>query len=180
MAEENKMGAYSPFAQPSDEDKKVLKELELAGVDYEPLLVSKQLVSKGWNYLFVTNASAVTPGARPYAVLVKFYTPTDGKAENLNIIKIGDPTFAGAYGAFQGLDDTAKMVLAEVQRKLLGINYAACLVTTQLVAGRNYIFAANATAVYPGAEPKPVFLKAFQPLQGEVMPTDIIEAWDYK
>jgi hypothetical protein len=180
MADENKMEVYSPFGEPSDEDKKVLKGLELAGVNYEPLLVSKQLVSKGWNYLFVTNATDVTPGGKPYAVLVKFFQPTDGKAENLNIIQIGNPTFAGGYGAFQGLDDMAKTVFAEAQRMLLGMNSAACLVTTQIVAGRNYIFAVNSTPMYPGAEPEPVFLKVFQSLQGEVQIKDMPEAWDYR
>jgi hypothetical protein len=149
-------------------------------VDYEPLLVSKQLVSNGWDYLYVTNASVMAPGSRSYAALVKFFQPTSGKAENLDIIRIGHPTFAGSYGPFQGLDDMAKTVLAEAQRKLLGVRYDTCLAAVQLVAGRNYLFVTNATVVYPGAEPEPVFLKVFQPLQGEVMPTDAIEAWDYR
>jgi hypothetical protein len=137
-------------------------------------------VSNGWNYLYVTNASVVSPGARPYAALVKFYKPTDGKAENLNIIQIGQPTLVGDYGAFQGLDDMAKTVLAEAQRMLPGIYLAGCLVTTQLVAGRNYIFAANSTTLSPDTEPQPMFLKVFQPLDGEVKIKDMIEAWNYR
>jgi hypothetical protein len=177
---ENKVGAYSPFAQPSDEDKKVLKELGLAGVDYEPLLVSKQLVSNGWNYLYVTNAKVVSPVASPYAALVKFYKPADGKAEKLDVKEIGHPNVVGGYSPFRALDAEAKDVLREVQRRLLGTQYNACLMAAKTEKGKEYLFVANETVVIPGAEPEPVFLKAVQPPEGEVMPTDVIKAGDYR
>jgi hypothetical protein len=34
--------------------------------------------------------------------------------------------------------------------------------------------------VYPGAAPYPVLVKVYQPLQGEIQVTDIIDAYEYK
>ena len=47
--------------------------------------------------------------------------------------------------------------------KLYGVGLHAACSDEQLVARRNYLYAANAKAVYPGAKPYLVFVKVYQP-----------------
>jgi predicted secreted protein/effector-binding domain-containing protein len=176
------LGGWSAFSLMDAESEKVSQSVfrHLLGVNYTPLLVSKQLVN-GTNYLFVCNARVVYPDAKFYAVLVKVHQPIKGEAEVKDIIKIGHPHFTGSFGAFEQVQSgDEKSVFRAAEQKLLGVEYTPFLVTTQIVSGRNYLFAANATVVYPGAEPYPVFVKVYQPLQGEIQVTGIIDAYDYK
>ena len=70
--------------------------------------------------------------------------------------------------------------LQKVLHGLVGVGYTPLAVASQLVAGRNYLYAANAKVVYPGSEHYPVFVKVYQPLQGELQVTDIIDTYEYE
>ena len=148
------------------------------GVGYTPLLVATQVVS-GINYLFVCNARIAYPSAQNYAVLVKVYQPPVGESKICEIVQIGHPHFVGSFGGFAPVEpDDA--VFKAATKNLYGVGYTPLAAAEQLVSGKNYLYAANARGVYPGAEPYPVFVKVYQPLQGEIQITSIIDAYDYK
>jgi len=65
------------------------------------------------------------------------------------------------------MDDARSAVFAKALNELVGVNYVpvACL-GTQIVAGRNYCFLAQATVVYPDAQPKYVLIYVYEDLEG--------------
>jgi hypothetical protein len=72
----------------------------------------------------------------------------------------------GAYGPWEHLSAETEAIFHEAIGKLLGVGYTPLLVSKQVVEGVNYIYAANAVVVYPGAQPYPVTVKIFKPLKG--------------
>lgn len=176
----NVLGGWTAFALVDGDSASVLQKALRGrlGVGYTPLLAAKQLVN-GTNYLFVCNSRIVYPSARNYAVLVKVYQPLKGESEIREIVQIGHPHFTGSFGAFAPVEPDDAVFKAAMQN-LYGVDYTPLVATEQLVAGRNYLYAANAKVVYPGSEPYPVFVKVYQPLQGEIQVTGIIDAYAYK
>ncbi|NTW54369.1 MAG: hypothetical protein HGB15_06370 [Chlorobaculum sp.] len=87
-----KTGGWSKFELLSSADKAVFIEAlaGLTGVNYEPLVVSRQVVA-GMNYDFFCNAKVVYPGAEWYPAMVRIYKPLKGKASIAKIIKIEIP-----------------------------------------------------------------------------------------
>ena len=72
----------------------------------------------------------------------------------------------GAYGPFEPLNSKTKDVFERATKGLLGVSYTPLIVSTQVVAGTNYLYMCNARAVYPGATPHPVEVIIFEPLEG--------------
>jgi hypothetical protein len=150
--------------------------VKLIGVGYEPLLVAKQVVA-GLCYIFVCNAKIVVPGAREYAAAVRVYLPISGAPE-IKVVQIGNPHFAmGAYGTFEAVGDEEKKALEEAAG--VGTGFEPLLVATQIVAGRNLLFAANAKTVYPNAPKYPVFITVFAPATGKPQISKVTDAWKY-
>lgn len=176
---ENLLGGWSGFEKPDAADLKVLQEATGLGVDYTPILVSKQVV-KGLNYLFICNGRIVYPGAQPSPVLIKVYSPPNEKAKATDIIRLGNSQFVGSFGAFKTIEEREKQVFETAQRRLHGVDYTALCVSEQVVSGMNYLFAANAKVVYPGSDLHPVFVKVYQTAQGDVEIRDIIDAYNYR
>jgi predicted secreted protein len=176
----NLLGGWTAFAPVDKDSAGVLQEAlqGFSGTGYTPLLVAKQLVA-GTNYLFVCNARIVYPSAPGYAVVVKVYRPLKGRAEIRGKVQIGHPHIQGGFGAFTLLNPEDEL-FKDVAQKLLGVGYTPLAAAEQVVAGLNYLFAANAKVVYPGAEPYPVFVRACRPIHGEIEITDIIDAYEYK
>lgn len=84
----------------------------------------------------------------------------------------------GAYTKFRGLEEADKKVFEEATSGLMGVNYEPLLVATQVVAGTNYKFICNATAVTNPPKEFAATVTVFQDLPqngGKVVITDISE-----
>lgn len=67
----------------------------------------------------------------------------------------------------------AQKVFDSVIKNLLGVHYTPLAVATQVVAGINYRFFANAQGVYPGALNEGVIIQIYKPLEGAAHITSI-------
>lgn len=78
-----------------------------------------------------------------------------------------DPVGAWANAQDPELTEEQKAIFEKALSELLGVNYVpiACL-GTQLVAGTNYCFLAQATVVYPDAKPTYVLVYVYADLEG--------------
>ena len=80
-----------------------------------------------------------------------------------------EPAVSGGWAVAEdpAMDDARSAVFAKAMEQLVGVDYVpvACL-GTQLVAGMNYCFLAQATVVYPGAQPKYVLVYVYEDLSG--------------
>jgi hypothetical protein len=73
----------------------------------------------------------------------------------------------GGYGPFEPVDAKTKAVFDKAMSGLLGVGYTPLIVSTQVVAGTNYLFMCNAKVVAPGTSAYPVEVIIFQPLNGQ-------------
>lgn len=72
----------------------------------------------------------------------------------------------GGWKPFEKVYPDAQKVFDEAFQGFVGSDYKALAVTSQLVNGTNYIFAANARPVYPNSHEYPVLIRVFKPLSG--------------
>lgn len=74
-------GAYTPFHCVNEQEKDLFEKVKLPlGVDYDPILVSTQVVA-GTNYKFFCNARVVYPEAPWYPAIVIIFQPLPGKGD---------------------------------------------------------------------------------------------------
>ncbi|WP_114153563.1 hypothetical protein [Chromobacterium haemolyticum] len=73
----------------------------------------------------------------------------------------------GGWSGFRPVDEKDRKVFHQATEGLLGVKYVPLVVSTQVVAGENYIFLASAEVVYPGAQPHLVAVYIYQPLGGK-------------
>ena len=73
----------------------------------------------------------------------------------------------GGYGPFAPVDANTKAVFEQAMSGILGVGYTPLIVSTQVVAGTNYLFMCNAKVVAPGTTAFPVEVIIFQPLNGK-------------
>lgn len=87
-------GGWSEFSFLTDEDKKIFEIATsgLCGVSYEPLIVSKQVVS-GINYKFICNAKIIVPNGHNYLAAVTIYAPPSSEKDVKPIITDINPLF---------------------------------------------------------------------------------------
>lgn len=80
-------GGFTKFRPVGEDDLKVFQEAMggLEGVDYEPLIVSTQVVA-GTNYKFICNAEAVVLNPRPYLAEVSIFQPLPSEEEAKPIV----------------------------------------------------------------------------------------------
>jgi hypothetical protein len=78
----------------------------------------------------------------------------------------------GGFTPFAKPDDNARAVFKEAFAHLIGADYEPLLAATQVVAGLNYIFVANAKPVAPGALAHPALVRVYKPLKG---PAEIVK-----
>jgi hypothetical protein len=71
-------------------------------------------------------------------------------------------TIVGAWTPLEPINPEAKEIFEELKFPL-GVAYQPLLFAKQLVNGLNWLFIANAHAVYPGATTYPVEILAYQP-----------------
>ena len=90
--------------------------------------------------------------------------------------QMDDSQLVGAYGEDRPLTPEDRAIFDEAMAGLMGVSYEPLLVSTQVVAGLNYRFTAEATVVAPDAEPTKVFIYIFQPLGDE--PPELVEIVD--
>lgn len=72
----------------------------------------------------------------------------------------------GGWRPFEKVSPDAQKVFDEAFHGFVGSDYKTLAVTSQLVNGTNYIFAANAHPVYPNSHDYPVLIRIFKPLNG--------------
>lgn len=83
-------------------------------------------------------------------------------------------TMAGVWTPYRdGLTPEEKDLFKKVTAGIIGVNYTALAVASQVVAGTNYHFFCNAKAVYPGALNEAAVIAVFKPLSGEAHITAI-------
>jgi predicted secreted protein len=175
-AGKNLAGGWSQFAPPESQERDLfLASVPKIGVNYTPLLVTRQTVN-GVNYVFLANAKAVTPDAREYAVVVRLYADTSGTTAVQEIKRIGHPAAQGSFGAVQAITDEGKEALEQAFKHFVGMDFKALSMIEQIVSGKQYLFAGNARTQYPGAEFKPVLVKAYKPLEADARLVDIEDA----
>ena len=82
-----KVGGYGEFREVNHADLMVFRHAnKLLGVDYQPLLVSTQLVN-GVNYRFVCNAFPVIQNSVSYLALVTIFQPLSGEKEQDPVVR---------------------------------------------------------------------------------------------
>ena len=91
--------------------------------------------------------------------------------------EIVEPVLGGWEKPESGeITEELQEIFNKATEKLLGVKYEALeLLETQVVAGMNYKFLANATTVVSNAEPRQVEMVIYKDLQGECTVTDITE-----
>ena len=87
-----------------------------------------------------------------------------------------DSQMVGAFGEDRALTAEDRAVFDKAMEGLMGVSYEPLLVSTQVVAGLNYRFTAEATVVAPDSEPTKVLIYIFQPLGDE--PPELVEIVD--
>jgi predicted secreted protein len=172
-------GGWSVFAKPTKfEIDNVFKPASPGvGVDYTPLLVSKQRVN-GANYIFLANAKI--PGiSGSYAVA--FYVFAGGTTVKLEKIKrIGQPSGGGRFHDFVEFkeDSEAAKALKSAFTHHVGLDFTPLYSVAQTVAGTNYLFAGNGHSVVQHPTERPMLVLVYQPLDGSASITsveDIVE-----
>jgi hypothetical protein len=73
----------------------------------------------------------------------------------------------GAYTTFHCVDAKEQELFKKVTETIVGVDYEAVAVATQVVAGTNYKFFCNARIVYPEAPYYTAMVIVFQPLPGQ-------------
>ncbi|MDR3312061.1 MAG: protease inhibitor I42 family protein [Spirochaetaceae bacterium] len=171
-----KAGGWTPFKPLDADSEAAFKEAlaKLVGVDYKPLLAAVQTVN-GRNYLFAVNAK-ISGGGNAYAALIRAYKAPGAAAVITNITQLGHPCSVGSYGAFEAVPPEAQAALDETRR--VGLDFTANYVATQLVAGRNYLFAGNAKYATLHAHEFPAFVTVYKPLEGKAQITSVRAAYE--
>ncbi|MCL2109322.1 MAG: hypothetical protein FWH20_08275 [Oscillospiraceae bacterium] len=171
-------GGWSESRNLTDEDRAVFDAAMegLVGMIYEPLSVETQIVA-GTNYRFLCNATGVYPDAVTEQKYVIIWHKLDGEAEITEIYDVGgapsEPMFSGGWTDYRALTAEDRAVFDQAMADLDGVAYVPISVATQIVAGTNYRFFCDATAVYPGAEPTSKYVTIYQDLEGNVEITNI-------
>lgn len=169
---------------------------QLVGANYEPIANLATQVVAGTNRCLLCKVTPVVPNAVADYALVYVYEDLEGGAQVLYVISfaidmqnylpdgdaeaeigdaIGDGTadlgemLAGGWEvAYEtGMTDELRAIFDKALNELVGVDYEPiALLGTQVVAGTNYCFLAQATVVYPGAQPYYVLVYIYQDLEG--------------
>jgi predicted secreted protein len=150
-------------------------EPELVGVKYTPLLFSRQTV-EGKNFLFVVNAKVATDDTRTYAALIRIYREPGKDPVITGITNIGHPGFVGSYGAFDKPSTEASTALGKALAP--GLDFKPDYAATQIVSGRNYLFAGTANYVTLAPDSFPAFVTVYAPLDGAPRITEVKAAYE--
>ncbi|MHC6204615.1 hypothetical protein ACYULU_15650 [Breznakiellaceae bacterium SP9] len=173
-------GGWSEFDKVADNVGKILGEVKPGAVHLSPLLVSRQVVN-GINYLFVANDGVqAIQGNQPFPVVVKVYVAPGAAPAVTQLHEIGHSGSMGSYGPFQKTDgnEEAQAALKEAFSDRLGIEFTALAVSSQLVAGHNYLFAGNVKPLTKDPHTYPAFVTVYKPLQDKARITSIKRAWE--
>lgn len=73
----------------------------------------------------------------------------------------------GSWSGFRLLTENDRKVFHQATEGLLGVKYVPLAVSTQIVAGENFIFLSSAEVVHPSAQPHLVAVYVYQPLGGK-------------
>ena len=162
----------------------------LVGVGYIPFSLLGTQVVAGTNYAFLCLATTVTAEPVQYWAIVYMYEDLEGNVSILDIASLTpsiDGQEVGSNLPESGLvggwtmpedksvkDNDNEAFFMKATDELLGVNYIGeALLGTQVVAGTNYAYLAEATAVVPNAQPQWKIVYIWEKVDGTIEVTDI-------
>jgi hypothetical protein len=165
------LGGWSDWDfTPSEESQKAFADSlgKLLGVKYTMVACKNQLVN-GMNYLFLCEASTVSPLGPDYIVEAFVYQLLNGTAVIRKIRQVGPRPGAG-FGSWQdwlfSVSGNAAAVFKLAMEHFYGGDYKPLAYSSQVVAGKNYCFLCEVTPAILHPEPSPVLVWIDQPLHG--------------
>lgn len=152
----------------------------LVGANYTPVAyIGRQIVS-GTNHALLCREKMVVPNAVETFAIVYLYEKLDGSVEITDIVDSGVETWiSDLSGGWSQADspvitDQLAALLDKAFESMLGADYSPlALLSTQVVAGRNYCVLCEQTVVYPDAQPEYVFVYLYEDLDGNAQITDV-------
>lgn len=164
---ETTVGGWSTYRKLTPEEEAVFKAstAHINDVEYVPYAVSIQVVN-GVNYKFKCDASLVPPAILSYKALVEIHQPINGvpyvvKRRPLPIANTTE-NVTGGWSPYCKLTPEDDEVFEDITKSLLGVEYTAELVATQVVNGTNYRFNARALPLVPAATSYEVVIEVYQ------------------
>ena len=153
------------------------------GITVTPVAYIASQVVAGTNHLVLCKTAPFVPNAKETYALVTLYEDLSGGAEITDIHKSeADATFEeGMTGGFEPgetpvLTDEAKKALEKACEELMGAEYSpVALLSTQVVAGTNYLMLCEMTAVVPNTESEYVIVEVDSDLNGNAEINEIYE-----
>jgi len=169
--EQNILGGWSKWNfAPTYEAARVFEDSvgKLLGVKYKLVAFASQLVN-GTNYAFLCEAETATLPGSDYIVIAYVHQPIKGVLHITGFKPVG-PKPAHIPGGWQNwqfaVTGRAKSVFDEALKHLHGVKYKPLAFAEQLVAGTNYCFLTEATAVVEKPFSYPALVFIYQPLYG--------------
>ena len=113
------------------------------------------------------------PWLVPAEALYEEVLPIDVEAAETDEVEAAANLKPGGWTPFAKVSADAQKVFEEAVKGLAGAHYTPFAVTSQVVNGTNYIFAANGKAVYPNSREYPALVRVFSPPGGPVRMVNI-------
>ena len=160
------------------------------GVGYIPISLLGTQVVAGTNYAFLCLATSVTAEPVEYWAIVYMNEDLEGNVRIMDITslvpslsgqevggEIPDPALLGGWAIPEDKslkDNENEEFFTKAMEGLLGVKYIGeALLGTQVVAGKNYAYLAEATAVVPDAQPQWKIVYIWEKADGTIEVTDI-------
>ncbi len=152
----------------------------LVGASYIPVAyIGRQIVS-GTNHALLCREKMVVPNAVETFAIMYLYEKLDGSVELTDVINSGVETWISELpGGWSQADspvitEELSSLLDKAFESMLGADYTPlALLSTQVVAGRNYCFLCEQTVVVPDAQPEYVFVYLYEDLDGNAQITEV-------
>ena len=185
--EEELVGAWEKAESPvvTDELKDLVEraQKDLTGASYVPVAYLATQIVAGRNHAVLCRVTRITSDpAETYAVVV-LYEDTEGNVTISDVQDFGVETYlydGDLTGGWTQPDtpeitEEAGTAFKKAMEGFTGVNYVpVALLSTQLVAGMNYRYACESTAVLPGAEKTYALVTVYQDLEGNAEITEIV------
>ena len=185
--EEKLVGAWEKAESPvvTGELKGLIEKAQknLTGAGYVPVAYLATQTVAGRNHAVLCRVTRVTSDpAETYAVVI-LYEDTEGNVTISDVRDFGAETYlydGDLTGGWTQPDtpeitEKAGTAFEKAMEGFTGVNYVpVALLSTQLVAGMNYRYICESTAVLPGAEMTYALVTVYQDLEGNAEITEII------
>ena len=140
----------------------------LIGASYEEIAFATQVV-EGTLWAFLSKTTLSDQMRTTFPTVAHVWEQPNGQTQITEIHHIG-PMPSNTPGGWSSWDFSVNKApqqsFDEATKNFLGVDLKAQAVTTQIVAGTNYVFLAKGTPVMPEATAAPYLVTIFQPLPG--------------